>query len=325
MDQESVKSFEQLENFDRILNLVFPLVLIPIGSVSNMITVFIYQQKPFKKSSIRFYYSICGIIDTLALIIGSIKFFLMATNLIEILTYTSIGCKFFITSIYILSEYSAWILVITSIDRLVFILNYSSLFFFKTKKFRYYISFLLFFIIFLINLPSVIFLQITTEKINGNSSNQEIVYTCELDSESFYTNEIRDVIDLFLYALLPFTFMIVSNGLISYKIIKSKNKFKQKACLAKPKKHKKEHQLAVTIIGMNFLFLILNLPICVVQIIRNFCDKEMNYSLNIKFNIAYTIANIFSYINFSSSLYVNLLFNHIFNKRFKLFLSQKKC
>lgn len=325
MDQQSVKSYEQLENLDRILNLAFPLVLIPIGFASNMITVFIYQQKPFKKSSIRFYYSICAVTDTLALIIGSIKFFLMATNLIEILTYTSIGCKFFITSIYILSEYSAWILVITSIDRLISILNYSSFFFLKTKKFRYFISCILFLIIFFINFPSLIYLQITIVQLNINNCTKEIFYTCELDSESYYTNETRDIIDLFMYALLPFLFMIVSNGLISYKIIKSKKKFKPNVSLAKPKKRKKEYQLAVTIIGMNFLFLILNLPICVIQIIRNFFEKEMNYSQNVKFNIAYTIANIFSYINFSSSLYVNLLFNQIFNRRFKLFLNRKKC
>ncbi|RNA08025.1 FMRFamide receptor-like [Brachionus plicatilis] len=315
MDQEAAKAHEQLENFDRILNLVFPLVLIPFGSISNIITVFIYQQKPFKNTSIRFYYSILAITDTLALVIGSVKFFLMATNLIGILTFSSLGCKFFITSVYILSEYSAWVLVITSIDRLISILNYPSFIFLKTKKFRYSSSLILFFVIFLFNYPSFIYLQITIEQVNINNRTKEIYYTCELDSESYYTNELRDFIDLLMFALLPFLFMIIANGLISYKIIKSKNKFRRKASLAQPKKRKKEYQLAITIIGMNFLFLILNLPICVIQIMRNL--GETDYSLDVNYNIAYTIANILTYINFSSSLYINLLFNHIFKSRFK--------
>ncbi|CAF0775750.1 unnamed protein product [Brachionus calyciflorus] len=315
MDPEAENFYKSLEVLDSNINLIFPLIMIPFGTIANLLTLIIYNQKPFKNTSIGFYYSCLSIVDSLALCIGSIKFYLINTNIISSVKILAIACKFFITNTYIFSEYSAWILVVTSLDRLVTILNYPSLFFIRTKTFRKICLIILFLILALLNSPSLIYLRVTIEEIDITVNETTLYYTCELERDSIYNDQFRDVLDLFLFALMPFAFMILSNGLISYKIIKSKNKFKRRMSLVRKKNANKEYQLAMTIIGTNFLFLLLNLPICVVQIARNFMN-DSNFSLRMRLNLVYTISNILSYINLSSSLFINLVFNHIFKRKF---------
>ena len=100
------------------LNLYFPILLIVIGTIGNLITFLIYTRVEFRRTSIGFYYSCLAVVDTVALYVGSIKYYIKAKNDYNLTTESVFACKILTSSIYFLAQLSAWITVIASIYRL---------------------------------------------------------------------------------------------------------------------------------------------------------------------------------------------------------------
>lgn len=322
-NEERTEKWKYLEDIDHRLNLIYPLVLISFGFVGNLITFYIYTRKCFKNTSIGFYYSCLAIVDTLALCIGSSKFYLNAIDFVNLSTYSTFTCKVFTSSIYILAQYSAWIIVFANIDRLILVTsnrlaNKNT----RSKKFHIFLLIALFIIILAINVPQIFFLKITKEYLLNEHNSFEAVVSCELDNSTLYNNNVADITDLFVFSLIPFIIMIISSLIITSTIFKSKVKLK-KYCHTNllennKKKKKKELHFSLTILGTNILFLILNLPICLILVIRNFQRQdEIYYETRVKLDFAFTIANIFAYFNFANSIIIHTLLNHIFRNRLK--------
>jgi hypothetical protein len=90
------------------------------------------------------------------------------------------------------------------------------------------------------------------------------------------------------------------------------------ATLEARRKKKKNLQFSFTILCTNFLFLLLNLPICLILLIRNFKrEDEYFYESRVKLDLAFTIANILAYFNFSNSIIIHFCFNRLFRTRLK--------
>lgn len=346
------ENFTYLKTLDQQLNIIYPLILVPFGMTGNLITFYIYTRKCFKKTSIGFYYSCLAIVDTLALCLGAPKFSLNSIGIINIVTYSKFTCKFFTSSIYILAQFSAWIIVLANIDRLILVISnrivYKNV---RSVRFEVFLVAILFIFIFILNIPNIIYLEITTENLFDENNSYEPVLACELGNKKFYNNNVGDIIDLFIFSLIPFSIMIVTSSLITATICKKRaklNKYFSTTTNTKnyiyksgiqiinnnntPKmnsfdvgnnirKKKKELHFTFTILGTNILFLTLNLPICLVLLIRNYNrEQEIYYELRAKLDVAFTFANIFSYLNFSSSIIVHTVLNHIYRAKLKKIL-----
>ena len=271
--------------------------------------------------------------DTLALCIGSLKFYLNAVGYINLTTYSTLTCKFFTSSIYILAQFSAWIIVLTNVDRLASVISphvpvmnaYS-----RSRKFQYIAVVFVGFVILTLNVPSIVYFHISREHLLDANNSFVLVLTCELGNRTYYNNNIADIMDLFIFSLIPFFIMIVSSIIISVTIFRSRLKLKKKyrsisgsnlACLTEAnskRKKKKNLQFSFTILGTNLLFLILNLPICLILLIRNFKRQDdYFYESRVTLDLAFTIANILAYLNFSISILIHYFLNHLFRSRLK--------
>lgn len=366
-DKEFYKSLEKL---DQQLNVIYPLVLIAFGTCGNLITFYVYTRKYFKNTSFGFYYSCLGkkqkilnlmrfwdfiilfvikdifckhfiaLVDTLALCIGSLKFYLNAIDYINLTTYSTLTCKFFTSSIYILAQFSAWIIVLTNVDRLISVISphvpvmtgYS-----RSRKFQYISVAFVGLVILALNIPNIIYLHISKEYLLDVNNSFELVLTCELGNRTYYNNNIADIMDLFIFSLIPFLIMIVSSLIISVTVFRSRLKLKKKyrnisgsnlSCLTdadSKRKKKKNLQFSFTILGTNLLFLILNLPICLILLIRNFKRQDdYFYESRVKLDLAFTVANILAYFNFSNSIIIHFFFNRLFRNRLKDICCKKK-
>jgi hypothetical protein len=305
--------------------------------------MYVYTSKCFKNTSIGFYYSCLAAVDTLALFIGCFKFHLHArADSFNITTYSLLSCKFFTSAIYILAQYSAWIIVFANIDRLILVtsnkvVKQTT----RAKKLHVGLLVTLLIVILTLNLPNIVYLRVTREHLLNENNSHELVQTCELGSAeaAFYNNNIGDIIDLLVFLLIPFVIMIVSSLLITRVIFRNRLNLKKHFGGAQNrylftttatasssssangqirKKKKKDLHFSLTILGTNCLFLVLNLPICLVLLVRNLRrQEEFFYETRVRLDLAFTFANIFAYVNFSSSIFINLLLNHIFRNRFK--------
>ena len=296
----------KIEKINKVILSIFPFLFIPLGILFNGITFYIYTRKTLIKTSAGFYFSVLAIVETLALLSGSLKYSTYNLWNFHPHNYSIFLCKFNTTATYILCQMASWILVIISIDRLILI-KYPYKFV-GTKFIKIRIAFIvsIFFIITIINIPNLIFLDL----ISVNISNQSMNQICIFDSLSYDQININ-LIDLFLTAIIPFIIMMFSGVVAAIIILNSKNKISQSTV-----KPRRKYRFLSTIIARNLLFLVFNLPICLTMIINN-----LRYQKYIYIDFVFTISNIFVYANFAFSLFVHLIFNdafyNIFIKIFK--------
>jgi hypothetical protein len=297
----------------RKINFCYPLIIIPLGTFGNGLTLFVYTRKKFWATPFGFYNSCLAVVDTLILYVGSLKFFLDASDTIDVTTHSVFGCKFFIAGIYILPQFSAWIIVLISVERLVAIRALANFFFVKKRTFQVLSMLVSFTLILFINLPNILYLELKEENAAAAAENTtRVERRCDLNT-SLFSHDFRNIIDLLAYTLAPFVLMTTCSVCISITIIQSKLKFRS----IRHRSMRRQYQLSFTLIFTNVVFLLFNLPICIVMIIKNSRSlKEYDPHLE----LAYTIANILSYINFSISVFINFGINRLFTQQLlKLF------
>lgn len=158
------------------------------------------------------------------------------------------------------------------------------------------------------------------KEIESQNSTLKKVLSCELnESITFYNNTVGDLMDLFLFAVIPFIVMTVCSIRLSLILFETKKKIYSKKFSGKGVKIKKEFQFVFTIILINLVFLIFNIPICILLLVRNLSD-DLSYTDLTIFNLLYTVSSMLSYFNFSNSLMIHLYFNRLFRIKFlKLF------
>ena len=300
-----------LQQIDLILNRYYPPILIFFSIILNGISFYIYTRPCLIKTSAGFYYSILAIIETLAVICGSFKFFSTIDFDYNLLDKSIYLCKIFKTSIYILTQLASWILVIISIDRLFLIKFPHKCIGSKYRKIRKLCVVLLFFIVVMINMPNLYFFNL----INKNTTlNDTIVCekVCEFDSNIFYNNIILNSIDLALTCFVPFIFMTWSGIIVSIIIIKSKKKI----TTTPSNSIKNKYKFLSILLARNFFFLLFNLPIYVTLFISNNTIDTSDLLKTNRIKLLVTISNICVYINFSFSFFVHVTFNKLFRELF---------
>jgi hypothetical protein len=285
-----MNSTEILENLYYEINSIYPLILIPLGTIGNLIVIIIYTRKEFFITSTGFYFAFSAIIDTLALYFGSIKYAYLGLKREGMLNISEFMCKFFRYSIYVLVAISAWTLVAINIDRLLYFYNKKFFNHLHKTKWQIIIILIMVSIILLLNIPNLFF---------------SMLKNSECDS-SPYALQVINIIDNVFSILLPYTIMIFSDVFMVLKMYKSKNKV-----LERKKSQKLAFHYMFLAVGRSCIFLILNFPLSVYLVLASLNElKANNYYL-----IIFTILNILCYLNYSINLFVHLILNKCFRKR----------
>jgi hypothetical protein len=293
------EEIENLRKISEIINITCSIYLISFGLLSNIISFIIYRRKIFRKQSIGTYLSWVSISNLIAILT-------LLKNLFNNFEWTksNLYCKFYVYLHYINLQYCSWILVINSFDHL----------FSVTMAFKYKIKILqkknsqIFILLgvlaslLLINIP-LLLNSFYNKKING----------CDIYANLAY---LIDILDMLVATMIPFMLMIFSTSVILAKL------FKWKQTTRFPndtRRSLRKTSFARTVIGINLLFLVCNLPISIVLIIINYnnaAESDVDEFYGAKLDLLYTIFHMLMYSHNASPLIVNLLCNKIFRKEF---------
>lgn len=298
----------------KLTETVSPLILVPLGTIGNLATLIIYNQKPLVKLSFSFYISCLVIINTLILYISSIPRILAHYYNIEITIYPIAGCKILFTSVYTLHQLSSWLVVLGSVERLAIVKFYHTWYsWFESRRFQFLSVSLITLILLAINSPNLVYLSVF--EFNSSTEPNRTLEACLLENglTGLYSYSLRSIIDLLVYLIFPFVLMIMCSILISRNILETK-----KITGVESKFLRQRYQLSLTLLASNIVFFVLNLPICLVMIIRSLTD----YDDFEKLNLAYALGSMCAHLNFATSVFVHLSINRLFARRFrKIFLS----
>ena len=305
------------------MNIVFASILIAMGLIGNPLTLYIYSRGTFKRTSTGFYFSCLAVVNSIALFIFVIRLFMENINKIDISSDTNFYCKFFTITMYILSPLSAWIETAASLDRLAatkFTPLFNSI---KRRRFQVLMVVLIAVVLITLNVPNIYYFKLI-DPFNSSKNNANV--SCKLcglnKDESDYNLLWVNIVDVLISILIPFLLMLFSSCKISLRI------FKSKVNVVKLNKNSKtimirEYQFAATIIGRNILFLATNLPMAILLIIDIRCNLFTFSTNNIHYDFVYAIATFISYLNYSNTFLIDIIFNRMYRKRFKQIFYKK--
>ncbi|CAF1049723.1 unnamed protein product [Rotaria sordida] len=299
-----------------ILLRIYPIVFIFIGTVGNLLSVYVVLRSKLRRHSTFIYLAFLSIIDLTVLYTFCVNFILHAWFNIDLQEVSLIACKIFSFSIYFFPQTSAWILTAVSIDR-VFALNRGIR---KTHKIRstYFILGIIFLILFLLNIQFLFYnntYKFLQEKINNNSTTNIIYRIVDTDMDinvvqcssensdkykQFYEN-IWVYIDAIVNVYLPFTLMFLCSTLIFINVLRTMSNANNS------NKRLVARSLSIMLLSINTMFVLLTGPIVLYLMFEKRTFSSETYQCNIKVKAKYKMIKLFFIILMNANHTGNIL------------------
>jgi hypothetical protein len=310
-------------NTSRNMNFFFSVTVLPIGVVLNILSGIVFLRKSLNnKTNMGFLCAIFCLFNTIALL-SAILMNSFMYNYIELADSSKSACQFF-------SLWNSWTLHMPSFQQVIMSLdvfmsvNYPNRFqSFRTKKNYLRVIILMVFLTFLVNLSYLFNNYDITFESDLNKTTNLTENKTEIRSCSSYEaiGLMEDIINVLMRNVIPFVIMLTLNILMSRKL------FTSRKILGKIASLKKEYQFAISIVAMNFFFLIIYIPWSIAFVIYHvyaFLPNLANLYLIEIFKFFQTIANCLAYINNFSVFFTNILFNYLFRNELLFILRIRK-
>ena len=295
-----------------ISNSSVALLILIFGLLGNILGLVVFTRKNLSKFPTKNIYCSLAIFDTIYLvyrIIGEVT----TDNGISIYLISNMWCKIFRYFRYSLGPISAWLLVYISIDKFISI-QFPNFKLIKIIKFQNSVIFLI--VLFNLVYYSPFFVYSTlfrVYKIETNILNASLSFNSTNEEYNCYFIDLNQkkvlyMMDLVNSTLLPFGLMIIFSILLIYTIFKSRLRILRLDSAVDRKRLRKDIKFAFTSILLNVAFVILNLPVCIANLLTDvsaFSYKALLYLFFFSFCVNY---------------YVLFTFNSIFRKEFSIML-----
>jgi hypothetical protein len=224
------------------------------------------------------------------------------------------SCKFFAGLTLTLTEIQSFIVAICSMDRLFTVFTPFKCLFKNKMKFQIPLVAIVSSAIVCLVIPAAYFYDIDT-----SSDNQTF---CAFSNE-YHANWAFNYfkIQFILFRIgIPFLLMILSSGLIYWKITSNKRKLGTLNAT-----QKQAYQLGITLIVMDILFVVFRLPTLINTVINPNGSDRIVYSLFYSMFVLFAaVHNAFTFLIFLifNKAYRKLFFKHI--KKFKSFIKRNR-
>ena len=261
-----------------------------IGTVGNLFCFMVYSRKNFKKISKSFYFKAMSINDILILL-HELRHFIRSTSGFDMKTTADFSCKLVSYLTFTTISVSPWIKVYVLFDLFISIKYYKKFEQRNTLKFKQLVIFCIYLTSFSIYIPIAILRNKITHDDNDFNHTIELAKCGSREYKEFLS-----ILDIFYSALLPFFLMIFFTLVLTILIFQSKNRLKNRVVTKYYSCIRKDIQFALTAIGLNFLFLLTNLPAAFIEFFSGAEEKSWFKLLD---NLVYINAALKFFIYFS--------------------------
>ena len=292
-----------------LINSIIALFIIINGLIGNTICFIIFKRQKLSKLPIIYFLRAMCIFDSLSVLNYTHRYLRLVFN-INIRTILSFLCKFLVYFVYSVGSVQGWILVFLSFERFLSIRFPRKFVFIHNKKFHMGMILFIYSYNLLYYIPYIIFYNVYPNAQSTNLTNQTLVSDCT-DIDSFRFN-ILVTMDLFNSTIIPSILMLISTLMVIYVFYQSKAQMKLNK--SDKKRINKSLMFTLTVILMNLIYLLFNLPITVAPYFSSDIDgSDLDW-------ITYHLY----YGSFSVQIYIYLASNRIFRREFLSIISLNK-
>ena len=281
---------EELQ-LNEYLNLITPIVVTTIGLVGNSLVLIILSNVKFRKISFFRYLIVMTVVDLFNLILCWPDYH---RDFFKV-NFSGVICKLYEYFAYVMYQLSPWIMVLSTLDRLIAVKFPTRFQFRNSIKFQIAAIGTLFLSLLLIDFPLLIledvFLQFNQSKCNIVGTQNGVVMV---------------TVNIFFSTFIPFIIIITSTCIIVKQLINQRKQWEQNK-----QDFSKEFKLAKTFIAIGSFYLVCYLP---------FNLGGLSYYLSSNSQFYWTILtdalNSLNYVYSSCDFFVIFASNRIFRKYF---------
>lgn len=314
MDESKIGSIIEVLNH-------FYLVIFIVGTLGNLIALFVFSRKNFQNTIFSTYYRLVTIYDILTLIQIMMDLYIHFQFNINIKIVSDFFCKFIEYYNYIIPSISVWTLSIISVDRFFSIFVPFKFKFRKTKSFQSTICLIIiiynliyYYTLFYSSLEETPITMTMNDSNESNTSDLTLLIECK----KYNPNGLIDWMDFFNSTIIPFIIMTISNGFILNKIVqrsrKRSNMMISSSSSADSKLNTRDMKYALTSIALNAIFFIFNFPITIFLVSKNYITFEEKYESMV--DLIEIVVTLLFYLNFAVLFFTSVISNSLFRKEF---------
>ena len=295
-DAETVVGIENMRI--RVLYLTMYPILLVLGTVGNVLAVAVMMRKKNRKHAISWYIAILSLSDTLFLYstIPWVIFYYHTNEMVDISVYARCTLDYF--TYYFSFEYSAWVLVLMSIERFISIVHPLKAKVLATPRRAKQMCLFLVVILAAINAY-----HLTSRKVYYWDG---VPYCGKRPEHVYITNYVWPILDAVIYSYLPSILMFTFNGIIMYHMWSSKNQaaLNQQGAMAK-----NFPRVTKMLLSVSFFFICTTVPVETMFIVRNYSDS---YNA-----LLYSCLDALMVLNHSANFYLYCLSTRKFRQDLK--------
>lgn len=293
---------------------VFPPVLILLGTVGNVLTIFVLTRKSIRSSTTAFYLTVLAFSDLVVLYSGLMRQWIIYLLDVDIRKFNKFVCKINIWLVYSSLHFSAWILIVLTMERVISAwLPHRVRGLCKKKS-----------AVVLINVLGVLILGLNSHLLYGmafklsfdNDGNVYHSKCVEVDENyDFFFNEIWPWIDLCAFCLIPFSVILIGNALILFKVFTSRRKVISQVVPLRQGgggshhagQKSKQSSMPVLLFTLNIVYLLSTSPVSIYNIGYAFWVKDASEQEIADLDLWWAIVNMFMYIHNSLNFFLYCL------------------
>ena len=246
---------------------------------------------------------------------GYVQFFSQSIGGSSLILTSYYACMLIPFFSRVFAAMSTWVNLLVTLDRVVCITTESRLKeALKNKKNLNRVVLVMFGIILALNLPSVFF-YLDAQTLFDSRKNT--TFTQIVCVSSSLISELRDGLIISMRIVIPIILQIVMSSILIYRL------FHARTSVTTPRIYEKDRRFAFTIVWLNVVYILGEVPLAVINILINIYGYNQSY-ISTKSNesavVNFLAVCIYGYsllVGFSSLLFVNYAANHKFQKETK--------
>ncbi|WAQ98250.1 GALR2-like protein [Mya arenaria] len=297
-----------------------PLILLCIGLIGNALTVRVLTRLGTARQPTLTFLLFLAITDTVVLLTGLPRYWISYTFDYDILLISNAGCKFYYFFIYSSMQFSSWILVGVSVERVVktyFPFRYKRLYTTKRVKIGLVITL---FVLILVNIHFFF-----TNGINDYTEGE----CSSLTPETYWFDEYVFVyIDLTVLSLVPFVIMLISN-IFLIRVLRRVQRERSDMMHEKYVKNANRFSIRMTkmLLVCTMYFLVATAPISIYFVVDSYFlprfEESGDEASVARMDLAWSTTYLFSFSNYCVNFYLYTAMNDRFSRELRAVLCCK--
>ncbi len=283
-------------------------ILIITGIVGNLLSLLVMVKSYMSisgRSITVLYLSILAISDTLVLIVGLLRHWLLFLTHVDIRSFSNWGCKIHLLLLYWTTDFAAWVLLLVSIERVL-----SVLFAISSKRYLTPFAGVISLIVISIILLAVnCHFLATYELVTYTDSYGEFAICQRVEKYVYFFSYVWPWIDFSVFCIIPFTIISVCNIAIIVKLCCRKTNTNATSL--------RMSSITTILVLVSLYFLFALIPVEIYAVLNSRWTNVSNVHSLSQVHLFYVIANILMYSNNAANFFLYCLSGPRFRRKLR--------